>query len=146
MITDVFDDLREWKRVLEQLEHSTDTRQFGERHNGLAQLLEYRFNWRIRERAVKRISLLPAPEDRTLSLLLEIAVDQYTDISPRTLAADCLCGLIHARQKRERWGVELRKTAIERLIAASNPHHPPHFQRAFKLVIDCASEQEPLQL
>ena len=142
MSTDVFGDLREWNRVLEQLEHPTNVGRSDKRQYGLARLLEHRFNWRIRAKAVQCISLLSTPENRTLSLVLEIAVDEHTEFNLRTLAADSLCGLIRQRQKQGRWGGELKETAIERLIAAINPHHPVDFQRAVKRVIDCAREQE----
>ncbi len=142
MSTDVFGDFREWNGVLKQLERSTDNGHFDERHDALARLLKYRFNWRIRAKAVKCISLLSAPEDRTLSLVLEIVVDEYTEFNLRTLAADSLCGLIRERQKQGRWDGELKETAIERLTTAINPHHPVDFQRAVDRVIDCAREQE----
>ena len=57
MSTDVFGDFREWNGVLKQLERSTDNGHFDERHDALARLLKYRFNWRIRAKAVKCISL-----------------------------------------------------------------------------------------
>jgi hypothetical protein len=139
MSTDVCRDFREWNRVLEQLERPTNG---DERQYGLARLLAYRFNWRIRAKALQCISLLSAPEDRTLSLVLEIVADEYTEFKLRTLAADSLCGLISQRQKQGRWGGVLRETAIERLIAAINPYHPVDFQRTVKRVIDCAREQE----
>jgi len=142
MSTDVVDDLREWNRVLEQLKPPANRGQIDESRYGIARLLEYRFNWRIRAKAVQCISLWSTPEDRTLSLVLEIVADEYTDFNLRTLAADSLCSLISQGQKQGRWGGELKETAIERLVAAINPHHPVDFQRAVRRVIDCAREQE----
>jgi hypothetical protein len=138
MTTDIFGDLRDWDRVIEQLEQLQDSGQLDDHQDGLARLLRYRFNWRLRGKAVQSLSTLSEPEDRILLLVLEIACDEDTGFDFRTLAADSLCGLISMRQKREQWSGELNKGISERLCATMNPYHPVEFQRAAKRVMDCA--------
>jgi hypothetical protein len=140
MMTDIFGDLREWNRVLKQLEQLQDTGQLDDHQDGLARLLRYRFNWRLREKAVQSLSALSEPEDRILLLVLEIGCDENTGFDLRTLAADSLCGLISMRQKRGQCRGELKRRVIERLSATMNPYHPVEFQRAAKQVIDRAQQ------
>jgi hypothetical protein len=142
MTTDIFGDLREWNRVAEQLERLKDSGELDQHQDGLARLLRYRFNWRIREKAVQTLSALSDPDDRILLLVLEIVADENTEFELRTLAADSLCGLISMRQKRGRWMADLGSDILERLGASMNPHYPVEFQRAAKRVIDCAQQNE----
>ena len=99
MSTDIFGDLREWSRVLEHPEYLKDTGELDEHQDELARLLRYRFNWRLRERAVQSLSVLSAPGNQILLVVLEIVADEHTEFDLRTLAADALCGLISKRQK-----------------------------------------------
>ena len=142
MSTDVFGDLREWKRVLEHLEYLKNSGQLDESQEGLARLLRYRFNWRIREKAVHSLSSLSAPENHILLVVLEIIADEHTEFDLRTLSADALCGLISMRQKRDRWSRQLKATVMGRLRETINEHHPGDFQRAVKRVIDCAQQHK----
>jgi hypothetical protein len=48
MSTDVFGGLREWIRLLEQLDHLKDSGQVDERQDGRAPPLTYRPNWPTR--------------------------------------------------------------------------------------------------
>jgi hypothetical protein len=140
MTMDIFGDLREWNRVIGQLEQLKDSAQLDEHQDGLARLLRYRFNWRIREKAIQSLSTLSEPDDRILLLVFEIISDEHTESDLRTLAANSFCGLISMRQKRDQWASELKTAIVERLSATMNPHHPVDFQRALKRVIDCAHQ------
>jgi hypothetical protein len=140
--TDIFGDLREWNRVIDQIELLKARGELDEHQEGLARLLRYRFNWRIREKAVQSLSTLSEPEERTVLLVLEIICDEHTAFDLRALAADALCGLIRLRRKRGQWSADLQRTTIERLSAAVNSHHPIAFQRAVKRVVDCAQQIE----
>ena len=142
MRTDVFGDLREWNRVLGRLEYLKHSGQLDEHQEGLARLLQYRFNWRIRANAVHSLSSLSAPEDQIFSVVLEIIADEHTEFDLRTLAADALCGLITMRQKLDRWDGELKVMVMERLGDTINEHHPRDFQRAVKRVVECAQQHE----
>ncbi len=143
MSTDIFGDLREWKRVLEQLEQLEASGHLDEHQEGLARLLRYRFNWRIREKAVQSLATLSAPEDHIFSVVLEIVADEHTEFDLRTMAADSVCGLISMRQKQGRWDGDLGRLVMDKLTAALNPHQPPGFQRAVKRVLDCAKQAKP---
>lgn len=142
MMTDIFGDLREWTRVVEQLEQLKQGGALAQHQEGLARLLLYRFNWRIREKAVESLSTLSEPDDRILLLVIEIVADEHTGFDLRTLAADSLCSLIKMRQKPGQWPRELQRCVIERLNAAINLHQPAEFQRAASRALDCAWQTE----
>jgi hypothetical protein len=142
MSTDVFGDLRQWNRVLEELEHLKTRGLLDEHQDGLARLLRYRFNWRIREKAVQSLSTLSAPEDHILAIVLEIIADEHTEFTLRTLAAESLGGLFSKRQNQGQWDDELARTVLQKLGETVNPHHPVDFQRAIKRLIDRARQHD----
>ncbi len=138
MTTDIIGDLRQWNRVIQEIEQRKLSGQLDVHQDGLARLLRYRFNWRIREKAVQSVSTPSEPEQRILLLVLEIISDEHTEFDIRTLATDSLCDLIIMWQKRGQWTWELRNSVIEKLTSTMNPHHPIEFQRAAKPASDCA--------
>jgi hypothetical protein len=138
MSTDIFGDLREWNRVLRQVDELQAVGKLDEHQEGLARLLRYRFNWRVRRKAVESLSGLAQPHDQILFLVLEITADDHTQFDLRTLAADSLCGLIAMRQKAGRWNADLEVTVIEKLGGALKAHQPPEFEKAIKRALSCA--------
>ena len=139
MSIDIFGDLREWNRVLRQVDELQATGQLDEHQEGLARLLRYRFNWRVRRKAVESLSALAAPQDQILFLVLEIAADDHTQFDLRTLAADSLGSLIAMRQKANHWSADLEMTVVEKLGGALKAHQPPEFERAIKRALSCAN-------
>jgi hypothetical protein len=136
---DIFGDLREWGRVLEQLEQLKENGRLDDHQDGLMRLLRYRFNWRLREKAVDSLSALSTPEDRILFIVLDIVADEHTDFDLRTRAADSLCGLISLRQKSDSWPADLGVTVAGRLAEVQRVRQPPLLEKAVKRALECVT-------
>lgn len=94
MSSDIFGNLREWGHVPEQLEHLTKAGVLDDHQEGLIRLLRYRGNWRLREMALEAIPHLRSPDDRLLSEVLSIVMDDGLYCEVRMLAARSLSGLL----------------------------------------------------
>jgi hypothetical protein len=98
MRRDDFGSLRDWGRVMDRLEMLRDGGVLDEHQAGLARILRYRSNWRLREAALEAIQYVKEPSDELLKVVLDIVTDEglYRDV--RVLAALSLEGMFEKRQ------------------------------------------------
>lgn len=87
---DPFGDLRAWSRVLEQLEELKETGRLDENQRGLARLLRYRFNWQVRQSALRAVPELKRPSKEIFGVLLSIVADEYCELETRLLACEAV--------------------------------------------------------
>ena len=94
---DSFGDLREWGRALEEVEKHTKAGTLDDVQGGLARLIRYRENWRLRERALVAARAVTAPDVELLSAILNVALDENTYTDARVLATRALGDLVPRR-------------------------------------------------
>jgi len=94
MSGDVFGNLREWGHVPEQLERLTKAGALDDHQEGLIRLLRYRDNWRLREMALEAVPHLRSPDDRMISEVLGVVLDNGLYCEVRMLAARSLSALL----------------------------------------------------
>lgn len=98
MTMDAFGDLREWGDVLAALERLKRERQLDDQQVGLARLLRYRQNWRLREAALDAATEIRQASDVLIAEVLNTVVSPDNDIRLRVIAAGVLPGLVARRQ------------------------------------------------
>jgi hypothetical protein len=94
MSYDVFGDLQEWGRVLEQLQKIREEGTLDNHQQGLARLARYPFNWQLRQAGLRAIAELNRPAEEVLRVAVQIMVDENSDLETRTLAGDAVKGVL----------------------------------------------------
>ena len=97
MRRDDFGNLRDWGSVMDRLERLRDEAVLDEHQAGLARILRYRGNWRLREAALEAIQYVKEPSDELLARVLDIVADQGLYREVRVLAARALEGMFEKR-------------------------------------------------
>lgn len=95
---DIFGDLREWGRVLDQLARVTSAGRLDQHEEGLTRLLRYRYNWQIRQAAIHAVPKLDRPSKEVIDVLIRIVTDEFCDLETRILACDAVRESIHRRR------------------------------------------------
>mgnify|MGYP005810636425 CR=1 FL=1 len=103
-MSDIFGDLRDWKRVLKQIEQVRLAGQLDEHQEGLTRVLRYRYNGQLRRAALRAAPDLKRPSKDLVDVLLEIVRDEYCDLETRLLACDAVRHSISRRRDQEGTG------------------------------------------
>ncbi len=125
---DMFENLRDWSQILEQLAHLRETRTLDEHQSGLARILRYRGNWRLLERVLMYGEHIHQPTDEFLGELFRIMSDTDLYAQARILAANAWGCLIVKKMKNA--GTCREAAAICRAAADLKSSGPPIFQEA----------------
>ncbi len=97
-MSDVFGDLREWGRVLNQIEQLRQAGQLDDYEEGLTRVLRYRHNWQLRQAALRVVPDLTRPSRNLFDVLLGIVADEYCDVPMRLLACEAVSHAIARRR------------------------------------------------
>ncbi len=97
-MSDIFGDLREWGRVLKQIELLGLAGQLDEHEEGLTRVLRYRYNWQLRQAALRAASHLKRPSKDLFDVLIGIVTDDYGDLETRLLACNAVRDLIRTER------------------------------------------------
>ncbi len=103
---DMFGNLMEWSRVMDQLDLLQTAELLEDQQPGLARILRYRRNWRLCRRVLQMVCRIRRPADVLIAELLNVLVDTEMDHESRILAARALGGLLPLRPPREETQVE----------------------------------------
>lgn len=95
---DIFGDLRDWGRILKQIELLRLAGQLDEHEEGLTRILRYRYNWQLRQAALRAVPELRKPSKDLFDVLFGIVTDEYCDMETRLLA----CGAVRDSISRHR--------------------------------------------
>jgi hypothetical protein len=128
-MADVFGDLREWGRVRKQIELLRLARQLDEHEDGLTRILRYRYNWQLRQAALRAVPDLRKPSKELLDVLFGIVTDEYCDIETRLLACNAVRDSIrrhHNQQEPE----DLEARAVQHAGAILRTPQPPVLRKA----------------
>lgn len=123
MICDPFGDLREWGRVLAQLQCMRADGTLGHCQRGLARLVRYPFNGRLREAGLKAIAELDAPSDVVLQAASRVLRDEEAAMETRLLAGAAVSHALTAAGSVT--GAAARAEAAEAIrLVLVTPQHP----------------------
>jgi hypothetical protein len=118
-MADNFGDLREWGRVLKEIELLGLAGQLDEHEEGLTRVLRYPYNWQLRQAALKAVSLLKRPSKDLFNVLIGIVKDDYGEMETRLLACNAVRDLI--RKETGDLGSEAARRANEILRVPQPP-------------------------
>ena len=90
MARDPFGDLREWGRVIENLQQMKEKGKLDEAQAGLIRLIRYPDNWRLREQALLAAREVTQPNSALLGEIATVLMDSNTYADVRILAARAL--------------------------------------------------------
>ncbi len=91
---DMFGDLQDWGRVLEQIGKMSEDGKLDDHQPGLARVARYPFNWQLRQAALRAIAGLKRPTDEVLHVAAQILLDDNGDVETRILAGNALSGAL----------------------------------------------------
>jgi len=94
MSYDVFGDLQEWGRVLDQVHMMREDGALDNHQQGLARLARYPFNWQLRQAALRAIAELKRPTEEVLRVAVQIMLDDNNDLETRILAGGAVSGVL----------------------------------------------------
>jgi hypothetical protein len=87
---DVFGDLQDWGRVLDQIGEMRVDGTLEDHQPGLARVARYPFNWQLRQAALRAIARLKRPAGEVIRVAAQILLDENGDLETRTLAGNAL--------------------------------------------------------
>lgn len=94
-VSDIFGDLREWGRVLGEIEQLRLAGRLDDHQEGLTRILRYRYNAQLREAALRAVAEIREPSRDLLDVLLRIVSDEYCALETRLLACEAARHAIH---------------------------------------------------
>jgi hypothetical protein len=126
---DIFGDLRNWGQILKQIELLRLAGQLDEHEEGLTRILRYRYNWQLRQAAMRAVPELRNPSKDLFDVLLGIVTDEYCDFETRLLACNAVRDSIRRYHDRREPG-DLRAQAAECAGAILGTPQPPVLRKA----------------
>ena len=143
----LLDDLRDWQVVLDKLQELRDACILDDCQPGLARILRYRENWRLRERVLEYATDIRQPCSELLEAILAILSDEGTYINTRILAAEALRVLAPRGLKYDpTLSADLwRSSAIAKLEEILGRPQAPLFRDAVSLALRAIAPERRLQ-
>lgn len=130
MTNDPFGNLQEWGFVLESLNEIDSSGRLSECQHGLARILRFKGNWRLREEVLERIGGITEPSDELANQVFCIITDENLYYDARILG----CRVFVQWMERNPTGLnpffitEMR-TVVERLVRSPQP---PFFEASVR--------------
>lgn len=94
MIYDIFGDLQEWGRVLDQVRRTREDGTLDRHQSGLTRLIRYPYNWQLREAGLRAAAELKRPTDDVLRAAVQVLADEEADLETRTLAGHAVSRML----------------------------------------------------
>ena len=144
MTDDIFGNLREWGHVPDQLAQLAEAGALDDHQEGLIRLLRYRDNWRLREMALEVVPHLRSPDDRVISEVRSVVLDDGLYCEVRMLAAKSLSALLTenaAHYRRD--GRTVLCGVIQRIRMLLESPHPPVMHEALRECLAVLDQAEP---
>jgi hypothetical protein len=131
MATDVFGDLREWGDVLTLLEQLRAAGELDDHQDGLARLLRYQDNWRLREEALLSAAKVNSPCEALVAATFRRLTDEQESLENRILAARALSAMLTACAANGGGPVDVKET-LARMQSVMSDGGPPVLQAAVR--------------
>ncbi len=130
MQPDPFGNLKDWGPVLELICKLTDTGKLSDCQPGLARILAYKDNWRLREETLKRLKTIENPSEAMLEKVLRIMADKNLYYEVRILACESMTDLL--RNMDNRFTAVTKADLAEILASQLATPQPPIFYDALQ--------------
>ena len=128
---DIFGNLMDWGHVLETLEGLSKNNHLDEYQAGLARILKYKDNWRLREAVLECVGQVEKPCSDLVREVMNIMADDGTYYDMRILAAAALGELVcKCSADQEVESNRIRCTELMRAFLESP--QPPIFHEALE--------------
>ncbi|RJR54771.1 MAG: hypothetical protein C4576_00460 [Desulfobacteraceae bacterium] len=142
MSSDMFGNLMEWGKVLQNLEELKQSGRLSEHQPGLVRILRYRNNWRLREAVLGCLNEVFGPSEELVKEVLNLAKDEGTYHEARILAIQALaCLLANFKGSCARDAREMRDSAVQCMEAMLNSAQPPLIHQAAKASRDAITRK-----
>lgn len=136
MDRDIFGNLEDWGRVLEQLAELSHAGQIEPHQESLARLLRYQGNWRLREAALEAIPAIRRPTANLIREVCNVMMDDGLYFQVRVLAAEALGAMVdRAEDRAEAGSPQPRQQVREQMHALLNSHQPPVIHQAARRIL-----------
>jgi hypothetical protein len=139
MQSDPFGNLKDWGPVLEQICNLAESGKLDECQPGLARVLAYRDNWRLREETLRRIGTLSFPDDAIICQVLRIVDDENLYYEVRVLAVEAMIMLLKNLQCRFQTATSSAIDKTWRSLLATP--QPPIFEECLRKMAMVSSER-----
>ena len=136
---DIFGNLLDWGRVMEQIAELRDAGKLDEHQDGLRRILRYPDNWRLRETVLGCVKDLSAPSEEIISEVLAIMRNDNIYWEARVMAAEALG---HVVGRRESIGAELAHEVVEAMEAILARTQPSQFHDAIRRSLPTVGTRE----
>jgi len=132
MSSDIFGNLMDWGQAMDKLNQIKQSKTLNEHQSGLARILRYRDNWRLRETVLNYVKDITHPSDGLLTEVLNIVMDENVYYDARIIAVDALASLMN-NCKYNKESDRIDKSDVNKTIKALlvTPH-PPIFHEAIR--------------
>lgn len=131
MNKDPFGNLQEWGTVLDRLTELEQAETLSDCQAGLARILRFKGNWRLREAVLKCIAKIETPEIALANEVFHVIMDDNTYYEARIMACEALQNIIKRNHFHEKsLTVFPRRNFSEQLNLLRNTPQPPIFSDA----------------
>ena len=132
MSSDIFGNLMDWGKAIDKLNQLKQSKKLNEHQPGLARILRYRNNWRLRETVLNYVKDITHPSDDLLTEVLNIVMDENVYYDARIIAVDSLASLMN-NYNYNKESNRIDKSEVNKKIKALlvSPH-PPIFHEAIR--------------
>lgn len=132
MQPDPFGNLKDWGPVLELVCQLAESGKLSKCQPGLARILAYKDNWRLREETLKRLGAVENPSEAMLDRVLRILADENLYYEVRILACEAMAELLKNMDNRF---TAVTKAAMAEVLAKqlATPQPPIFYDALQKL-------------
>jgi hypothetical protein len=131
MNADIFGNLLDWGEVIEKLDRLKETRQLDSHQDGLARILRYRDNWRLRENVLNLIVHIAEPTNSLVQEVIHIAMDDDAYLDVRIQAVKALSHMISLCSNPDNTQLSyLAVKAVENMNKLLHSPQPPIFHES----------------
>ena len=127
MTQDPFGNLRDWSQVIDLLDALAASGRLDGCQPGLARILRYKGNWRLREAVLKHLEQIEAPAEDLVKEVMRLLGDDNLYYEARILAGQALVRLV---QRGARNSSPSTAAAADKLRQVRGVPQPPFFSQA----------------
>ena len=125
---DPFGNLKDWGPVMEIFDELVESGKLSDCQPGLVRILQYKGNWRLREKALKLVGQIPHPSDELIFQILATLADDNIYFDARVLAGDALIKL--SQNTRSNFRDEIKKEVHKVIEKLRSTPQPPFLDEA----------------
>jgi hypothetical protein len=130
MQPDPFGNLQDWGRAMELLSTLSENGTLNECQPGLARILAFQGNWRIREETLKRLRYIENPSNELIRQVINIVADANLYYEMRIIACQAIEELLN--RNHHPYYASMQTILLQTLAAQMSVPQPPIFQQALE--------------